>query len=521
MKYQKAIIALICAVLLTGCNMPVVGGDAGQGENNFISMEEEPDLSYEVPVSTPGILVNQLGYMTASTKMAIFKGEEMPDEFYLIDAESKEKVYTGTLEDKGYNQELDEYNSYGDFTAFQTPGTYYIEAPVLGRSYTFSIGDDVYDELFREVCKQYYYNRCGMTLTEEYAGTGAHNACHTGKAVLKEDISVSIDVTGGWHQDEKGQKDVVTAAKTLSVMLLSYELYGDSFQDDTGIPESGNGVPDLLDEVRYEIEWLLKMQDQKTGAVYAGVAIYAPNNIPGKAADIYVEPASAEAERAFAMALAKFSYLYQNYDNQYATACLKAADRAWKHSQLHEEEEEGSGADLKFASAAELYRAAGWQSYHKYIKEYLSAGEYSQKQDDVVLMGCVTYISTKQTVDLELCEQIMEMLMEKAELISANARTKIYLTAGNREQDNNNELLLQMMYLTIVNHIISNHEYETLIENHLHYFLGRNDKAVNYLQNTGDNSYETTNGSLGIMKQFEADSKLIFMLSEITNSRNR
>ena len=136
-------------------------------------------------------------------------------------------------------------------------------------------------------------------------------------------------------------------------------------------------------------------------------------------------------------------------------------------------------------------------------------------------MGCVTYISTKQTVDLELCEQIMEMLMEKAELISANARTKIYLTAGNREQDNNNELLLQMMYLTIVNHIISNHEYETLIENHLHYFLGRNDKTVNYLQNTGDNSYETTNGSLGIMKQFEADSKLIFMLSEIINSRNR
>lgn len=522
MKYKKAIMILACTILLTGCNVLNLVKDGGQGENNFISMEEEPDLSYEVPVSTPGILVNQLGYMTTSSKMAFFKGEEIPEVFYVIDAESGKNVYTGTLENKGYNQELDEYNSYGDFTALQTSGTYYIEAPVLGRSYTFFIGDQVYDEVFKEACKQYYYNRCGMTLTEEYAGTGAHNACHTGKTVLQEDISISIDVTGGWHQDEKGQKDVVTAAKTMSTLLLSYELYENVFQDDIGIPESGNGVPDLLDEVKYEVEWLLKMQDQQTGAVYAGVTIYAPNNnVPGKTADIYVQPASCEAERAFAMALAKFSYLYQNYDTQYATTCLKAADRAWKYAQLHEMEETDTEDKLKFAAATELYRAAGQQSYHKFIKEYLNTGQYLTDQDDVDLLGCVTYISTKHVVDLELCEQIMEMLMAQAETISDDARSNIYLTSGNGEQDNNNELLLQMMYLTVVNHIIANHEYETVIENHLHYFLGRNAKAISYLNNAGDYTYEAMNESMGIMKQFEADSKLVFMLSEITNTLNR
>ena len=71
--------------------------------------------------------------------------------------------------------------------------------------------DNIYEGIFRESCKQYYYNRCGMTLTSQYAGERSHNACHTGKAVFRENISEGCDVSGGWHQDEKGQKDVVTA----------------------------------------------------------------------------------------------------------------------------------------------------------------------------------------------------------------------------------------------------------------------------------------------------------------------
>ena len=521
MRKQKIMIVPLCVILLAGCGQ-IPSENIQSGENNFNSMEDTPDLSYEVPVSTPGILVNQLGYMTESTKIAVFKGEEMPEEFHVIDAESGDTVYTGFLEDKGYNQELSEYNSYGDFSSLQTPGIYYIEAPVLGRSYSFSVGDQVYDEIFREACRQYYYNRCGITLTTEYAGENAHNACHTGKALLKEDTSISLDVSGGWHQDEKGQKNVAVAAQTMSVMLLSYELYPDSFTDDMGIPESGNGVPDILDEVKYEVEWMLKMQDQKTGAVYAGVTIYSSNgDIPGKTADIYVEPASVEAERAFAMALAKFSYLYQNFDNEYATNCLKAADRAWKHALLYETDKDDKGDKWKFAAAAELYRAAGQGSYRKCVEEYLNREEGLEEQDEVILLGCVTYISTKQTVKLELCEKIMEMLMTRAEEISDTARSSIYFTAGNKEQDNNNQLLLDMMYLTVVNHVITNHEYETIIENHLHYFLGRNDKAVSYVDKAGENSYESIGSSLGITKQFDADSKLILMLSEIADSLDR
>lgn len=525
LKKGKMLIAFFCVLALAGCGAISPEGKARSGGNNFDSMEETPDLSYEVPVSTPGILVNQLGYMTSSAKIAVFKGKEIPEVFYVIDAESGDTVYTGSLEKKGYDSERGEYNSYGDFSQLQREGNYYIEAPVLGKSYTFSIGTQVYDEVFREACRQYYYNRCGMTLTSEYAGENAHNACHTGKAYLKEDTSISLDVTGGWHQDEKGQKDVTQAAQAMSMMLLSYELYEDIFTDDMGIPESGNGIPDILDEIKYEVEWLLKMQNQQTGAVYAGVSIYAPNtDAPGKAADIYVEPESAEAERAFAMALAKFSYLYQDFDNEYATRCLKAADRAWKHAELHKEDE-AAEEKWKFAAAAELYRAAGKSSYHKYIKEYLAGEEWQEQQDEVILLGSVTYISTKQTVEIELCEKIMEMLMSRAEEISKQAGAGVYLTAEDEEQENNNQMLLEMMYLTVVNHVITNHEYETVIENHLHYLMGRNEKAVSYIDKVGTKNSEAAEESAGaapgIMKQFDADSKLILMLSEIMDSGDR
>lgn len=497
--------------LLMGCSARQ--GEGTQNlENIFTSMESEPELSYEVPVSSPNILVNQLGYITESTKTAVFCGKEMPENFQVIERETGEAVFTGYLEERGYNEETQEYNSYGDFSEVCEPGTYYIEAPIIGRSYSFVIGDNLYEDVFKEACRQYYYNRCGMTLTRKYADEMAHNACHMGRTLLREDISVSLDVSGGWHQEKSGSKAVEPAARNIAIMLLAYELYGASFTDDIGIPESGNEIPDILDEVRYEVEWLLKMQDDATGAVYAGVTIYEQD--AGKGFTAYVEPADLEATRAFAMALAKFSYLYQHYDTGYATECLKAADRAWKYVLLNEEPEEKMNK-WKFAAAAELYRASGQQACHKYIMEYLSTEAYGENMDEVIFLGCVTYISTKQTVRIQLCEEITGILMDKAENIAENARTSIYLTEGNARQDNNQELLLNMMYLTMVDHMITNHEYGNIIENHLHYFMGRNEKAICYVDNIGENNYRRIDENMGIMKQFDADSKLIFMLSEI------
>lgn len=510
-----AVMSCLLLLLPAGCAQLPAEEQTQKEENEITSMEKEPELNYAVPENSPNILVDQLGYITESSKIAVFCGREMPAEFHIVEKETGETVYTGSLEEREYQAKGQEYIWYGDFSDFRIPGTYYIEAPVLGQSYSFQIGENLYDEVFREACRQYYYNRCGMTLTGEYAGEMAHNACHTGRAVLREDISVTPDVSGGWHQDEMGSKNVEMAARNIGIMLLSYELYGESFGDDVGIPESGNGIPDILDEIRYEVEWLLKMQDPATGAVYEGVTVYEPES--GKGVVSYVEPATIQSAKAFAMALAKFSYLYQYYDTEYATNCLKAADHAWKYTELNDD---GVVDEWKFTAAAELYRASGLKSCHRLITEYLMH-ENKEEPDEVIFLGYVTYLSTKQQVNVELCGKIMEKLMTMAKEISGAARNSVYLVAESPLQDNNQELLQDMVVLTMVDYVIANHEYENVIENYLHYFMGRNRQSISYIDHVGENNYKLIDENLGIMKGFDTDSKLIFMLSEIVSSHRR
>lgn len=500
MRRHSVIWVFLCLIVLTGCGS--IKENRQNGHENIPeadSMEQEPQLSYEVPVSMPGILVDRLGYLPEENKTVIFKGKDLPQEFYVVDKKTEQIVYQGYPEIR--KEEGEEKEAYGDFSDFAAPGTYYIEAPILGKSYSFSISDAVYDSLFQEACKQYYYNRCGMTLGSEYAGDKAHNACHTGKSVLRGNDSVSMDASGGWHQNENGEKNITGASGAMAVLMMSYELYPQEYTDQEGIPESGNQIPDILDEIRYETGWFLKMQDKQTGAVYAGVTAYDKGS--------YVEPACAKAEFAFAMTMAKFGYLYQNYDKEYAMTCLKAADRAFKHAVLCEEADDREEKIWRFAAAAEIYRAAGQVSYQKYLVEYLSDGDLTLVGDMVQLSGCVTYISTKQAVSMVLCEKIMTMLMDQAEEISEEVRGSLYMTSTEAEGDSS-RILTQAAYLTVVNHVISNYEYKLMIENQLHYLLGRNERGIDYIS-------DDTEEAPCVINQFKEDSMLVFMLAGIVS----
>lgn len=498
---------LLCFIFLNGCAGIAEPADEPQ-ENDSLpdSAGAAPEFDYEVPVSLPYILVNQLGYLPEGKKMAVFRGDNIPESFDIIDEQTGEAVYSGRIEDKGYNEIIGEYNGYGTFDDFSLKGSYYIQAPVIGRSYTFSISEDIYENVFLKALKEYYVNRCGVTLPEEYAGEASHNACHTQTALLSGSSGIRIDVSGGWHMDGSYTRGVVNAGQTMASLLLAYELYPDAFDDSVGIPESGNGIPDILDEIKYEADWMLKMQDSAAGGVYSEAAV------SDSGRDIYVGPVTSEATAAFAAIMAKFSHIYQAYDTVYAAECLRAADRAWQFLESGRQDKE---AGQRFFAAAELYRATGYGKYRKAAEEYLTGEIYKDTDNNYVYWGCITYISTRRKVDIGLCERAMKSLLSAAEEAAENARVSQYLTAGNKVQDNNEQLLHEMMRLTIADHIITNHEYEAAIENHMHYFMGRNAKAVSYIDGAGENNYAETDTNRGIMNRLDLNSELIFMMSGI------
>lgn len=507
-------LALACCVgVLGGCSLQNRNGQISEKtegtEDEIVSLGLTPEFNYEVPDSLPAILVDQVGYAAPSNKIAVFRGEILPDTYQIINVDTKEIVYSGEIENKGFDSVTNEAISYGDFTEFTDEGTYYLQAEYVGQSYSFVIKADPYAEIFDQALKQYYYNRCGANLSVELAGKAAHNACHTRMAQLKADASMQLDVSGGWHVDESGTRDVVEGCQAIDALMLAYELYGDVFSDDIGIPESGNGIPDVMDEICYEVDWLLKMQDTTSGAVYSGVSVI---NNGTSSYLLYAEDVTMEATVQFAAAIAKFSYLYQNYDRDFATRCLQAADRAYRYAGKYLDD---VSPEAYFFAAAELYRASGNRKYRNVVNNYLVATANPDMNDDSMFYGSVTYMSTKQRVDVEQCDKLIDILLSDVEEISYASKNSRYLTEGNGQQSNNDELLKKMARLVVVDHIITNHEYAMVLENHLHYFLGRNAYAVSYIENAGGRSYRILDEKAGIMKQVDLNAELILLMSAI------
>lgn len=477
--------------------------------DEFTSLGLLPEFDYEVPESLPNILVDQVGYATGSKKVAMINAETPPETFSLLDAETGREVYTGKVESKGYDPSVNAYISYADFTDYNTVGSYYIQAASIGRSYAFEILEKPYKDLLTKVFKQYYFNRCGLTLSAELAGEAAHNACHSREAQMKDEAMIKCDVSGGWHVDEIGSRDVARGCQAVNTLLLAYELYPDDMDDDMGIPESGNGIPDVLDEVKYEIDWLLKMQDAKSGAVYASVSSVDNKNM---GYILYIDGITMEATIHFAATMAKFSYLYQGYDREFATLCLQASDRAYRYVENYLAD---VSQEQYFFAAAELYRATGGYQYHSVVKSYLTQNPEADMENDFAFWGCVTYLSTKQKVDVDLCETVTQNLMRKGETISFASKDSKLLVNTDEKQGGNAGFLRDMSRLAVVDHIITNHEYATVLENHAHYMLGRNLQSISYLDGVGGRNYRDVDVSLGIMNQVNQNAELLLLFAAI------
>jgi len=286
------------------------------------------------------------------------------------------------------------------------------------------------------------------------------------------------------------EEEIGNTCKAMINMLLACEMHGSVFGDDMGLKESGNEIPDLVD-IMYDQVVLLTEQ-----------------------IDTVLSSTDWEMVSYYASAIAKFSYTYKEYDSVFATSCLQLSDSVWRYMEKNAEQVEGS---FRFMAATELYRVSGGGKYHNYIKEYCQNLEKPIITMRESVYGAVTYIATRQRVDVDICARFMKEIMNKAEDISTQAKNSFYQVNGTVTQENNDEILWDMVVLTIVDHVIANHEYASIIENHLHYLLGRNSMAVSYVDGVGEREYSAKEGQQSIMDGGFMESALLFMLSEVND----
>ncbi len=279
------------------------------------------------------IRLNSLGFLPWQVKRASIAAS--CTQFNLVRAFDNSVVLSGTVTGPVQNNDTGESVYLADFSAAQESGQFYLEVPGVGRSTLFQISRTLYNFPFYTVMRGMYLWRCGTAVSGLYnENTFAHEACHLNDAYLDSVGGGHIKQTGtqGWHDAGDYNKYVVNAGVTVGVMFKAWEQFsGKLRQISLDLPESGNGLPDYLNEMKWEMDWLLTMQ-AADGSVYHKVSTrdFGGFILPEReTADRFFVPWSSAATADFVAMAAMAARIYQSYDSAYANRCLEAARKSY------------------------------------------------------------------------------------------------------------------------------------------------------------------------------------------------
>ncbi len=289
---------------------------------------------------TGAIRINQLGYYPAANKFAIVANSNATT-FELVNAADSIVEFSGDMGQRTYWKDATDSVKLCNFSDFTKPGNYFIRIPGFGDSYIFSISDTILRKAAYASLKSFYYQRSSYELTTPYAGIWARKAGHPDtQCILHSSTGKSgkIASPGGWYDAGDYGKYVINAGISVATLLSFYENFNNFFEDASiHIPESGNGQNDLLDEVKFELDWLKTMQDDDGGVFFKLTTLAFSGFVMPDAdkADRYVIGKTTASALDFAAMMAMAGRIYTSYDSVYAADCVTRAENAWTWAKAH------------------------------------------------------------------------------------------------------------------------------------------------------------------------------------------
>jgi len=467
------------------------------------------------------IKVDQVGYLTNAAKVAVVTAAAKT--FEVKRASDNVTVFKGALGAASKDADTGDSVQSADFTKLQEAGTYYLNVPGVGRSWTFSIGRDTYLHTYYLATRAFYGQRCGtaVDLGVEFPGF-SHAACH-----LKGEFHASSgkqgerDNIGGWHDAGDYGRYVVNSGITTGTLLWTWEIYGPRVKNiKLNIPESGNGTPDILSETRWNLEWMLKMQDEDGGAWHKQTSEHFPgfvlpedDHLPSEVVGTGQAPYKSTCATADLAAVAAIAArVYQPFDAKFAAGNLEAARKAWlwteKYPNVIFQNPQGVNtgeygdkhcSDEKLWAAAELWRTTGEASYNDYfVKHY---PDFRPSLDtpspegwgNVADLGMWTYVLSKQKgADATVVADIRKRTAASARAIVEQTRKNPYrvsLRTTDYVWGSNGVAANYGMELLVANVLAPDPSYiESALDN-LHYLLGRNTFSLSWVTQVGANPY--------------------------------
>lgn len=321
------------------------------------------------PLPEPRLKVRLAGFDPSEPKQVIASGlGSLPRSFEVVDSRGRVAA-RGTLRasDKvdGASGEL---TAAGDFSSLRTLGEYRIRAAGLGESGRFMIRSGLNQGRAAQALKTFYLQRSGIPILQAHAGVFSRPGGHAGDNSLPmaSGREGKRDASGGWYRGSDYVKTV--QGEAVSWLLWAYELNPRSFADGQGgIPEGVNGVPDILDEARWHLDWMLKMQDPSglfSTAVDPGESAFLPGEDKNERQVRDDDDAAATFEAAGTLAHA--ALVWSRLDPAFSLRCQEAALRGW---------EAAKGGANALVAAGPLFRLTGKEEFHTAIR---AAKEWSE-----------------------------------------------------------------------------------------------------------------------------------------------
>lgn len=303
------------------------------------------------------IMIDQFGYRPADVKVAVIANPQVGfnagDEFvagatYQVRRlGSDEVVFSGApavWRSGATHAQSGDKGWWFDFSALTDDGSYYLyDVDRDVRSYAFDIREDVYIDVLKAALRMFYYNRCTIAKEARFAGenwadgpsfVGAGQDGAARYVRDKKNDALVKDLSGGWFDAGDLNKYVTFAEVVIHQMLDAYAQNPYAWTDDVNIPESGNGLPDLLDEVIWELEWLKRMQDMSDGGVHIknGSITYTMGSPPSKdKAPRYYEIKCSSSSIAVAGMFAHAAVVLSEFPSlaDYTADLMGRAEAAW------------------------------------------------------------------------------------------------------------------------------------------------------------------------------------------------
>ena len=492
----------------------------------FITSEMPTNISinhFKVKYDSDNLLIrlNQVGYQNESRKIAVFPYHQ-GDYFDVIDANNNQIIMTLPLTKDESSSQTNEYVSRGDFTRLKSDGTYYLESSMGFKSHNFKVSNDVYEELLDDALNFFALQKCGVSTEDNSIVEMSHDVCHNDIGIIYS-TKEEMDVSGGWHDAGDYGRYVETGVKSLSDLLLAYLVASEGIKWDY----VQNDMPSILAEAKYELEWLMKMQNEDGGVRSRAVTRKFPGNIMPEDDDdtVYVLSTSTSSTAGLVAVMAIASHVYRDFDSEFADMCLESAISGYDFLTKNEER----NPLLPSGFSAGSYSLPD----EKFYRFYANISLWYATDDEIYLDNAFDIVDEDYTLYNVYWEPLMAypsfiylLKADKNELhyefVSKNFYSYLDFLCAETGRDSyrislydnygwgsNQNVIDRAMILLMGYHLSGKRVYKAVAEEHLDYILGKNFHDMCFVVGYGDNYPHNIHHRIAINKNAEFKGALV------------